>query len=97
MAAAKGIRDVAWDAGVSIATVSYVLGNARNAGAETRARVLDAAHCLAYRPNIMACHRVARHRQRRNLQARATRLLAHLWRPAPPDLFGPIPDSPDQD
>lgn len=83
MAGAKTIRDVAREAGVSIATVSYVLNNSRNVGAETRDRVLEAARLLAYRPNITA----------RNLQASETRLFAYTWQPSPPDHFNPILDS----
>ena len=83
MASGKTIRDVAREAGVSIATVSYVLNNSRNVGPETRARVLEAAGRLAYRPNITA----------RNLQASETRLFAYTWQPSPPDHFNPILDS----
>jgi DNA-binding LacI/PurR family transcriptional regulator len=79
---AKTIRDVAREAGVSIATVSYVLNNSRSVGAETRERVLEAAQRLSYRPNITA----------RNLQASETRLFAYTWRPSPPDQFDPILD-----
>ncbi|NOZ51504.1 MAG: LacI family transcriptional regulator [Chloroflexi bacterium] len=76
------IRDVAREAGVSTATVSYVLNNSRRVGEETRLRVLEAAQRLGYRANIMA----------RNLQARETRLLGYTWRPTPPDQFNPILD-----
>lgn len=48
-------RDVAALAGVSVATVSYVLtGRATKVGAETRQRVLDAARQLDYAPNQSA-------------------------------------------
>jgi DNA-binding LacI/PurR family transcriptional regulator len=83
MAGGKTIRDVAREAGVSIATVSYVLNNSRSVGPETRARVLEAAGRLSYRPNITA----------RNLQASETRLFAYTWQPSPPDHFNPILDS----
>jgi len=76
------IRDVAREAGVSIATVSYVLNESRPVGEQTRQRVLAAAQRLVYRPNVMA----------RNLQARETRLLGYTWRPTPPDQFNPILD-----
>jgi DNA-binding LacI/PurR family transcriptional regulator len=78
----KTIRDVAREAGVSIATVSYVLNNSRSVGPQTRERVLEAARKLAYRPNITA----------RNLQASETRLFAYTWRPDSPDHFNPILD-----
>lgn len=76
------IRDVAREAGVSIATVSYVLNDSKAVGAATRERVLRAAHRLGYRANIIA----------RNLQASETRLLGYTWRPTPPDQFNPILD-----
>ncbi|MCK2220099.1 LacI family transcriptional regulator [Actinomadura sp. ATCC 31491] len=48
-------RQVAELAGVSVATVSYVLsGRDRPVGAETRQRVLDAARQLGYTPNQAA-------------------------------------------
>ncbi|MFO8044084.1 MAG: LacI family DNA-binding transcriptional regulator [Alkalispirochaeta sp.] len=46
--------DVARRAGVSTATVSYVVNNSRSVGAETRARVLAAVEELRYQPNIVA-------------------------------------------
>ncbi len=76
------IHDVAREAGVSIATVSYVLNNPRRVGEEARKRVLLAVQRLGYRPNITA----------RNLQAGETRLLGYSWRPSPPDQFNPILD-----
>lgn len=82
MAGTATIRDVAREAGVSIATVSYVLNNSRTMSLETRERVLQAAHKLAYRPNITA----------RNLQASETRLFAYTWQPSAPDHFNPILD-----
>lgn len=45
------IEDVAKEAGVSSATVSYVLNNRGNVSQETRARVLEAATRLRYRPS----------------------------------------------
>ena len=76
------IRNVAKAAGVSIATVSYVLNDSRPVGEETRQRVLRAATSLGYRANVTA----------RNLQASKTRLFGYTWRPSPPDQFNPILD-----
>ena len=48
-------NDVARDAGVSPATVSYVVNNGpRPVSAETRQKVLDAIHKSGYRPNALA-------------------------------------------
>ncbi len=80
--ATRTIREVAKAAGVSIATVSYVLNGSRRVADDTRQRVLDAAQRLGYRANIMA----------RNLQANETRLLGYSWRPSLPDQFNPILD-----
>ncbi|RME83803.1 MAG: LacI family transcriptional regulator [Caldilineae bacterium] len=80
--ASPTIRDVAREAGVSTATVSYVLNNSRRVGEETRRKVIEAAMRLGYRANITA----------RNLQASETRLLGYSWRPTPPDQFNPILD-----
>ena len=80
--AVTSIKDVAREAGVSIATVSYVLNNSRPVTPETRERVLNAVRRLGYRPNIIA----------RNLQASETRLFGYTWRPTPPDSFNPILD-----
>lgn len=76
------IHDVAKEASVSIATVSYVLNDSRRVGDETRTRVLQAITRLGYRPNITA----------RNLQASKTRLLGYSWRPVPPSQFTPVLD-----
>lgn len=80
--ATSTIHEVAKAAGVSIATVSYVLNGSRRVSDKTRQRVLEATHRLGYRPNITA----------RNLQASETRLLGYSWRPSPPDQFNPILD-----
>ncbi len=80
--ASPTIREVAKEAGVSIATVSYVLNNSRRVTADTRERVLAAAKQLGYRANIMA----------RNLQASRARLLGYTWQPMPGDAFNPILD-----
>lgn len=76
------IRDVAREAGVSIATVSYVLNGTRRVTEETHQRVLSAVQRLGYRANIMA----------RNLQASETRLFGYTWHPAAADSFNPILD-----
>lgn len=76
------IHDVAKEAGVSIATVSYVLNESKRVADDTRRRVLEAAERLGYRANIMA----------RNLQASETRLLGYTWRPSPVGTFNPILD-----
>lgn len=76
------IHDVAREAGVSIATVSYVLNGTRRVAEETHQRVFGAAQRLGYRANIMA----------RNLQARETRLIGYTWRPSLADSFSPILD-----
>ncbi len=74
------IRDVAKEAGVSIATVSYVLNDRGAVSVETRARVLEAAKRLRYHPSIIA----------QNLQARESRIVGYSWRPVPPDQFNPV-------
>ena len=76
------IRDVAKDAGVSTATVSYVLNNSRPVAEATRLRVLASANRLGYRANITA----------RNLKASETRLIGYSWLPSPPEQFNPILD-----
>jgi LacI family transcriptional regulator len=48
------IKDVAEKAGVSAATVSYVLNDARKVRPETEQRVLSAARELGYQPNTAA-------------------------------------------
>lgn len=48
------IRDVANEAGVSVATVSYVLNQKGNISNDTRERVLAAAQQLHYKPNIVS-------------------------------------------
>jgi len=74
------IKDVAKDAGVSIATVSYVLNDSGAVGDETRQRVLQAVQKLGYRPSVIA----------KGLQARKSRMIGYSWRPVPPDQFNPI-------
>ncbi|MEM9952966.1 MAG: LacI family DNA-binding transcriptional regulator [Chloroflexota bacterium] len=64
------IKDVAKEAGVSIATVSYVM-NDRNdmVSQKTRDHVLETALRMGYRANTIA----------RNLQSQRTNLLAYAW------------------
>lgn len=70
------IKDVAREAGVSIATVSYVMNKRYELVSEkTRDRVLETALRMGYRPNTIA----------RNLQAKRTNLLAYAWHSNPAD------------
>jgi LacI family transcriptional regulator len=48
------IKDIAKEAGVSTATVSYVINESGNIGKETRERVLKVIEKLNYRPNSIA-------------------------------------------
>ena len=61
-------RDVAQRAGVSVATVSYVMNNTKNVTPEVRERVMHAVDELDYRPNLLA----------RGLSTRETRHVAML-------------------
>ncbi len=76
------IKDVAKEANVSVATVSYVLNDTGSVSDETRERVLRAIEKLGYRPNVIA----------RGLQARESRMIGYSWRPVPPNQFHPILD-----
>ncbi len=68
------IKDVAKVAGVSIATVSYVLNDRLDMVSEqTREHVLSTAREMGYRPNIAA----------RNLQANRAGLIGYAWHIAP--------------
>ncbi|MFE4642843.1 LacI family DNA-binding transcriptional regulator, partial [Streptomyces sp. NPDC056730] len=49
-----GIKDVAAEAGVSVATVSRVLNDHPSVSPASRARVLAAVAALGYRPNAVA-------------------------------------------
>ena len=51
---ATSIKDVAKEAGVSIATVSRVLNDIDVVNEETKKKVLEAIEKLGYRPNIVA-------------------------------------------
>lgn len=68
------IKDVAREAGVSIATVSYVLNN-KEAGIteNTRRQVLEAVKRVGYTPNVTA----------RNLKANRSRLIGYAWHEVP--------------
>jgi DNA-binding LacI/PurR family transcriptional regulator len=74
------IKDVAREAGVSIATVSYVLNNSGAVGEATRQRVLEAVEQLGYRASVIA----------KGLQAQESRMFGYSWRPLPPDQLNPI-------
>jgi len=76
------IRDVARRAGVSIATVSYVLNESAPISQETRARVLAAAAELGYRPSAIA----------RGLRAGQSHTLGYSWHHVPRDQWHPILD-----
>jgi DNA-binding LacI/PurR family transcriptional regulator len=80
MTPAVTIRDVAREAGVSTATVSYVLNESRPVGSETRERVLQAVQELGYCPSVIA----------QGLQARESRIIGYSWQPAPANQFNPI-------
>lgn len=70
------IKDVAKEAGVSIATVSYVLnGRKEMVGEKTRQHVLQVARELGYRANVTA----------RNLQSSRTNLIGYAWHINPLD------------
>jgi len=76
------IRDVAQRAGVSIATVSYVLNESAPVSEATRARVLAAAAELGYHPSIIA----------RGLRTRESRTIGYSWHSLPADRRHPILD-----
>jgi DNA-binding LacI/PurR family transcriptional regulator len=77
------IKDVAKEAGVSIATVSYVLNNKITFVSEdTRQIVLQAIQRVGYTPSVTA----------RNLQANQTRLIGYAWHPIPNGQVNPVLD-----
>ena len=47
-------KDVAEYAGVSVATVSYVVNHTKRVSPEVEKRVRDAVETLGYRPNLVA-------------------------------------------
>lgn len=78
------IKDVAREAGVSIATVSYVLNNKSGfVSQKTRLQVLDAIARVGYTPNTTA----------RNLKSSQTRLIGYAWHKAPPHGVNSVLDS----
>jgi DNA-binding LacI/PurR family transcriptional regulator len=76
------IRDVAQQADVSIATVSYAFNRSGAISAETRARVFAAAEALGYRPNVAAS----------SLRRQESRTLGYSWHPMPKDHWHPVLD-----
>jgi DNA-binding LacI/PurR family transcriptional regulator len=76
------IKDVARRAGVSIATVSYVLNRSASVSEATRARVLEAVAELGYRPSAIA----------RGLRAQESRVIGYSWLRVPADRWHPILD-----
>jgi len=76
------IKDVARRAGVSIATVSYVINNSAPVSEETRKRVLAAVAELGYRPSALA----------QGLRAQESRTIGYSWHHVPPDRWHPILD-----
>lgn len=77
------IKDVAREAGVSIATVSYVLNDKNQAiSKETRARVWAAVRKTGYRPNVTA----------RNLRSSQSRLLGYAWHEVPAEQSNTVLD-----
>jgi DNA-binding LacI/PurR family transcriptional regulator len=77
------IKDVAKHAGVSIATVSYVLNNKTTyVSEETRRLVQLSIEAVGYTPSITA----------RNLQSHQTRLIGYAWHPTMSGQMNPILD-----
>ncbi len=77
------IKDVAREAGVSIATVSYVLNKKDHSiPANTRQQVLEAVERVGYTPNVNG----------RNLKASQSRLIGYAWHALPPDEVNPVLD-----
>jgi DNA-binding LacI/PurR family transcriptional regulator len=76
------LKQVAQRAGFSYQTVSKVLNKQIRVTKETEDRILEAAHLLGYKPNIMA----------RNMRQGRTRLIGYSWPPVPQDQISPILD-----
>lgn len=77
------IKDVAREAGVSIATVSYVLNN-KVAGISdaTCKQVWEAVERIGYRPNVTA----------RNLRSSQSRLIGYAWHEVPANQINSVLD-----
>jgi len=77
------IKDVAREAGVSIATVSYVInGKTASISEDTCREVLDAARRIGYSPNVTA----------RNLKFSRSRLIGYAWHKAPQNQVNSVLD-----
>jgi LacI family transcriptional regulator len=77
------IKDVAREAGVSIATVSYVLNNKNQTiSEETRTRVWQAVRKIGYCPNVPA----------RNLRSSQSKLLGYAWHEVAPEQVNTVLD-----
>ncbi len=77
------IKDVAREAGVSIATVSYVLNNkSASISDSTKQLVLDTAQRIGYTPNVTA----------RNLRFSRTNLIGYAWHEVPRSQVNPVLD-----
>ena len=77
------IKDVAREAGVSIATVSYVLNDKTATISEaTRNRVWEAVARTGYRPNATA----------RNLRSRQSHLIGYAWHKVPKEQVSTVLD-----
>lgn len=77
------IKDVAREAGVSIATVSYVLNNKTDSISDnTKHMVLATAKRIGYTPNVTA----------RNLRFSQTRLIGYAWHDVPSDQVNSVMD-----
>ncbi|MFQ3647787.1 MAG: LacI family DNA-binding transcriptional regulator [Anaerolineae bacterium] len=77
------IKDVAREAGVSVATVSYVLNNKQDLVSEpTRRAVLEAIKRVGYTPSVVG----------RGLQANKSRLIGYAWHPITYGQVNPVLD-----
>ncbi len=77
------IKDVAREAGVSVATVSYVLNNKQDLVSEpTRRAVLEAIKRVGYTPSVVG----------RGLQANKSHLIGYAWHPITYGQVNPVLD-----